>query len=172
MSHFCRCFWVPIKTTKINLKSDSLSLFCRFFCRFFAFFSNFLWFSDLKIFLFGRNPLTFVRLRTFLPDVTQLTHHQHDDSMPIISFLVFVYFKVQKKLLFLFQKPTKKRQKKRQKSDKTPTNTLIKTGNSKKATVVVIYFGLSVPTPGEYCLYLFGTSTAVISDMLSNRARE
>ena len=56
LSHFCRFFWVPIKTTKVNLKSDSLSLFCRLFCRFFAFFSNFLWFSDLKIFLFGRNP--------------------------------------------------------------------------------------------------------------------
>ena len=64
---------------------------------------------------------------------------------PILSFLVFVYLKVQKKLFFVFQKATKKRQKKRQKSDKTPTNTLIKTGNSKKATVVVIFFGLSVP---------------------------
>ena len=127
------------------MKSDSLSLFCRLFCRFFAFFSNFLWFSDLQIFLFGRNPSTFVRLRPFLPDVTQLTHHQHDGIMPIISFLVFVYFKVQKKLFFVFQKATKKRQKKRQKNDKTPTNTLIKTGNSKKATVVVIFFGLSVP---------------------------
>ena len=34
---FLSLFWVAIKTTKIILKSDSLSLFCRFFCRFFAF---------------------------------------------------------------------------------------------------------------------------------------
>ena len=74
-----------------------------------------------------------------MPDVTQPTHHQDDDSMPIISFLVFVYLKVHKKLFFVFQKATK--------NDKIPTNTLIKTGNSKKATVVVIFFGLSVPTP-------------------------
>jgi len=126
-------------------KRQPVAFLSPFLSVFFAFFSNFLWFSDLKIFLFGRNPSTFVRLRLFLPDVTQLTHQQHDGIMPIISFLVFVYFKVQKKLLFLFQKPTKNRQKKRQKSDKTPTNTLIKTGNSKKATVVVIFFGLSVP---------------------------
>ena len=115
--------------------------FLSLFLSVFAFSSNFLWFSDLKIFLFGRNPLTFVRLRPFLPDVTQLTHHQHDDSMPIISILMFVYFKVEKSSFLCF----KNRQKKRQKSDKIPTNTLKKTGNSKKATVVVIFFGLSVP---------------------------
>ena len=131
------------------MKSDSLSLFCRFFCRFFVFFSNFLWFSDLKIFLFGRNPLTFVRWRTFLPDVTHLTHHQHDDSMPIIFFLVFVYFKVQNKLLFLFQKPTKKRQKKRQKSDKKRQNTdkhPNKNRELEKSDSCRYFFCLSVPT--------------------------
>ena len=117
---FLSLFWVAIKTTKIILKSDSLSLFCRFFCRFFVFFSNFLWFSDLKFFVFGRNPLTFVPPRPFLPDVTLLAQHPHDDSMPIISFLVFVYFKVQKKLFFF---GFKKRQKKRQKSDKKRQNT-------------------------------------------------
>jgi len=90
-----------------------------------------------------------VPLRPFLPDVTLLGHHQHDDSMPIIFFLVFVYFKVQKKLFFYVSKSDRKSDKKATKSDKRPTNTLIKTGTSKKATVVVIFFGLSVPTPGQ-----------------------
>ena len=39
LSHFLSLFRHRQKTTKINLKSDSLSLFCRFFCRFFRFFS-------------------------------------------------------------------------------------------------------------------------------------
>ena len=98
------------------------------FARFLPFFETFygyhLIISDLKIFLFGGNPLTFVLLRPFLQDVTQLAHLQHDDSMPIIFFLVFVYFKVQKKLFFYVSKSNRKSDKKATKSDKTPTNTL------------------------------------------------
>jgi hypothetical protein len=101
-----------------------------------------------------------VPLRPFLPDVTLLAQHQHDDSMPIISFLVFVNFKVQKKLFFLVSKSDRKSDKKATKSDKTPTNTLIKAGHSKKATVVVIFFGLSVPTPDHkfFTTYIFENS--------------
>jgi tmRNA-binding protein len=65
-----------------------------------------------------------VPLRPFLPDVTLLAQHQHDDSMPIISFLVFVNFKVQKKIFFLVsksdRKSDKKSDKKRQNTDKHP----------------------------------------------------
>ena len=70
LSLFCRIFGGRQIATARNLKSDNLSLFCRLFVAFFVFFRTFLWFLDLKIFLFVRNSLIFVPIRLFLPDVT------------------------------------------------------------------------------------------------------
>ena len=73
LSLFCRIFGGRQIATARNLKSDNLSLFCRLFVAFFVFFRTFLWFLDLKIFLFVRNSLIFVPIRLFVPDVTILT---------------------------------------------------------------------------------------------------
>ena len=51
LSHFLSLFRHRQKTTKVDWKSDNLSLFCRFFCRFFRIFSQYLWFSAVRIFI-------------------------------------------------------------------------------------------------------------------------
>ena len=61
------------KSYRGNFEKRQIVAFLSLFCSFFVFFWNFLCFLDLKIFLFGRNSLTFVLMRPFLPDVTLLT---------------------------------------------------------------------------------------------------
>ena len=63
-------------------------------------------------------------LRPFLPDVTQLTHHQHDDGMPDSFLFGVCLFECAKKVIFCVSKSDKKTiekaTKKRQNTDKHP----------------------------------------------------
>ena len=114
---FLSLFLGTDKNYKNQFEKRQPVAFLSLFCRFFAFFSKFLWFSDLKIFLFGRNPLTFVPLRHFCRMLLNQLIINMMTVCRLFPFWCLFIWKCKKSYFLCF----KKRQKSDKKSDKKAT---------------------------------------------------